>query len=187
MGHILELTGLDVDYKSLPTPQRDILISEVRSRVASVLHAFMAPTSPFFRGGPRIILSTAARSFGKPNESYLAYVYSWKGEKFEAAEPIPRVCTQDEASYLAVIAALREVSTSCPNVPVLVRSPSRNVISQATGDFHVRSESMKALKEELESVTFSMRVAYEWVPSAYAFEPLTLIHETFIRKDRIVS
>jgi ribonuclease HI len=176
MGKLRSVLGVEIDENSLSPEQRETLFSELRLKASAVVKSFVDhQSSVLFRNKPRVAVHVAARSFGHPGRSFISFAYTWEKKPYTHVRALSNYHTQDEATYIAVIEAIRAVSSHVSKVPILIRCSNKNVVLQAIGDYKVRSPSMKALSKELESLAKDLQVFYELVPQALVFEPLTMI------------
>lgn len=53
--------------------------------------------------------------------------------------------TNNQAEYEALITALKEIRTLCPNQPVVIKTDSELVYRQLKGEYRVRDENLKPL------------------------------------------
>lgn len=70
----------------------------------------------------------------KPDQSVLKEISRFIGIK-----------TNNQAEYEALIAALKEIRSLCPNQPVVIKTDSELVYRQLKGEYRVRDENLKTL------------------------------------------
>jgi len=56
--------------------------------------------------------------------------------------------TNNQAEYEALITALQEIRTLCPNQPVIIKTDSELVYRQLKGEYRVRDKNLKVLYEQ---------------------------------------
>lgn len=72
--------------------------------------------------------------------------------------------TNNEAEYLALLRALQEVQRLRPKA-VTVRMDSQLVVRQMTGQWRVRDERLRQLKEQVDAIVATLpHVDFEWNP-----------------------
>jgi len=106
-------------------------------------------------------LSIYVDGSGGENSGY-GYFLKETGESFYEKKPD---ITNNQAEYLAIIAALKKVAGS--NDDVLIYSDSKNTVSQINHEFAINSEQLRLLAQEAWSLAAKVpKLKIVWIPRA---------------------